>query len=107
MSADTLSHRKPGPAAPRTDAAETNLRQLQHCHTAWGSSTCDTVSLCSLLSLLRWRLPTLLLCGTAALTSSFPFVQPFPKLPFQQREAALQAWSTSWLPQLRKVGHTA
>ncbi|KAK9785976.1 hypothetical protein WJX73_007918 [Symbiochloris irregularis] len=60
------------------------------------------VSLLLLLTLLEWRLGTLMLAGTHALTSVFPYLHAFPQLPLRSREAILQRWSQSSIFDLRK-----
>ena len=46
---------------------------------------------------------TLLLGGTAALSSSPPFLQPFTQLSLSARTSILQAWATSSIPKLLEV----
>lgn len=57
----------------------------------------------TVLWLLSTRFGTLLLAGTAALTRTFPFCQPFAQLPPQQQEAALRSWALSPLLPLRTI----
>ena len=59
---------------------------------------------CRILELLQWRMGTLLLGGTAALSSSPPFLQPFTQLSLSARTSILQAWATSSIPKLLEVG---
>ena len=56
-----------------------------------------------LLELLRWRAGTMLLGGSAALTYSPPFCEPFARLSIHARERILQSWAHSYIPQLVKV----
>lgn len=57
----------------------------------------------TILWLLSTRPGTLLLAGSAALTRTFPFCQPFASLPRKQQEAALSAWALSLLIPLRTI----
>lgn len=59
------------------------------------------------LQLLGYRLPTLLMAGHHSLSPQWPLLQPFHKMPLQARQAVLQSWAHSSLPQLRKVRGTA
>ncbi|CAL5227030.1 g9925 [Coccomyxa viridis] len=53
-----------------------------------------------IFTLLEWRLGTLLLGGTASLSSMPPFVQPFTELDPAARESVLQGWAMSSIPQI-------
>ena len=59
------------------------------------------------LTLLTWRIGSLLLCGFSALTGRFPFIAPFAELPVAQREMVLQSWATSSMAQFRKASSDA
>ena len=58
---------------------------------------------CRIFTLLEWRLGTLLLGGTASLSSMPPFVQPFTQLSPPARDSFLQGWATSSIPQILQV----
>ena len=59
---------------------------------------------CSFLTLLRWRIGCLLLCGFSSIAFYFPFVLTFAELPLSERELILQGWATSSVAKYRKVG---
>ena len=56
-----------------------------------------------ILELLRWRLGTFLLGGTAALSSTPPFVQPFTQLSPAARDSFMQGWAKSSIPKILEV----
>jgi hypothetical protein len=59
--------------------------------------------LCSLLWVMSYRLPTLLLAGRYCLSSSWPFVLSVPEMAVAERSAMLRGWARSPLPDLRQV----
>lgn len=63
----------------------------------------NKTSLILFLSLLNFRLGTLLLCGATCITAQFPFVYAFPQLPVARRELIFQRWQVSRLGELQKA----
>ena len=74
------------------------LQMLQYMHKQF-----NCLIGCRVLELLRWRLGTFVLGGTAAFSHSMPFVQPFTDLSLASRERILQGWANSTIPKFLEV----
>ena len=84
----------------KNDVARKHMRRMYSCGTG---RVKDCLHGCSVLELLKWRLGTFVLGGTAAISRSLPFVQPFTELSLASRERILQGWAQSSIPKFLEV----
>jgi long-chain-alcohol oxidase len=94
---------EPAPSLELSDDAASDALHQAHAAVATQLAPRPSRELQLFLTLLSWRLGTLLLCGRHAVTRTFPFVHAFPDLPVAAQQHALLSWSSSRLADLRKA----